>query len=399
LAIEAVVGAKHVSFLQGHLARLHAIYQHPNRTLHLDTVLTTLLLAFHHPASRSLRQIDSLSRSDLAATQLPDERVCRSTLSDALAQMDPVHLLPLIAELAKKIPGLHRQDHDIACLLRRVIAADGSVFTVPADVLWAIALTRKNDKPGRQIRLNLQLDVLQFLPVQMSVSGADDGSESAAFARDLLPEVIYVADRNFVDFKFIHAVFDKGSDIVVRLKKDTNFIAIEEKAITDADRDANVISDRIGHVPGSAGSPGFGQRLLREVTVTDSRTGKPLRLLTNLLDVPARTIGLIYRDRWMIELFFKWLKSVARIRHLFSHSQNGITTEFYVAVIGVLLSYLNTGRRPSTYTFACLGYVAMGIMRVETMMQILAEREHERELDRARQARKRAQLKAEKRIG
>jgi hypothetical protein len=209
--------------------------------------------------------------------------------------------------------------------------------------------------------------------------------------RDLAAGVIYVADRNFVDFKFIHAVFAKGSDLVVRLKLDTKFIAIEEKAITDADRAANVVCDRIGYVPGSNGSPGFGDRLLREVTLIDPRSGKPVRLLTSLLDVPARIIGLIYRHRWMIELFFKWLKCVARVRHLFSQSQNGITTEFYVAVIAVLLSYLRTGgRRPSLYAFNCLSYVAAGQMSVQTMLDILRQRERERELERARLARKRA---------
>jgi hypothetical protein len=389
--IEAAVGIEHVSILQEHLRRLRSVYQHPNRTLHYDTILTTLLMGFFNSAVRSLRTLEDQSRCESFNRDLPVDRVCRSTLSDALAQMDPKHLLPIIQSLMKRVPALRRQDDDLHALLRTIIAADGSVFTVPADVLWAIALKRSNGQPGRQIRLNLQLDVLKFLPTDLSVSGGDDGSESAAFMRDLAAGVIYVADRNFVDFKFIHAVFDKGSDLVVRLKLDTKFIATEEKAITDADRAANVVSDRIGYVPGSSGSPGFGDRLLREVVLIDPRSGKPVRLLTSLLEVPARIIGLIYRHRWMIELFFKWLKCVARVRHLFSQSQNGITTEFYVAVIAVLLSYLRTGgRRPSLYAFNCLGYVAAGLMSVQTMLDILRQRERERELERARLARKRA---------
>jgi IS4 transposase len=194
-----------------------------------------------------------------------------------------------------------------------------------------------------------------------------------------------------VDFKFIHAVFDRGSDLVVRLKSDTKFVTTEERAITDADRGANVVSDRIGHVPGSAGSPGFGDKPLREVILTDPRSGKPVRLLTNLLDVPARIIGLIYRHRWMIEIFFKWLKCTARLRHLISESQNGITLQLYVAVIGVLLTHLRTGRRPSLYAANCLAMVATGQMSTATMFRILQQRDHEKDLERARLARKRAE--------
>lgn len=390
-AAEAVVGSKYVQLLQTHLDRLRLAYDHPNRTLHLDTVLTVLLTGFYDPAVRSLRALEDLSRCEqLVATQ-PVERICRSTLSDALRQMDPAHLLPILGQLTRQLPALRRQDEDLHTLLKRpLIAADGSTFTVPADVLWAIATTRRNGVAGRQFRLNLQLDVLQFVPTHLSLSGRDDGSESAAFARDLLPDVVYVADRNFVDFKFIHAVFDAKSDLVVRLKSDTRFTATEDRPLTDADRAAGVVSDRVGFVKGSAGSPGFGERLLREVVVTDLRTGKSVRLLTSLLDVPAHILGLIYRKRWMIELFFKWLKCVARFRTFSSESPNGIAIQLYVAVIAVLLTYLRTGRRPTVYAANCLHWVASGLMTAETMLKVLEMREREAELARARLAKNNA---------
>lgn len=390
-AAEAVVGQEYVELLQPFLERLHRAYPHPNRVLHYDAVLTALLLGFYNSSVRSLRTMEDQSRAEGFAGMLPLDRVCRSTLSDAMKQMDAGRLLPVIEALLKKVPALKRTDNDLHCLMRRIIAADGSVFTVPADVLWAIAVSRRNGQAGRQFRLNLQLDVLQFLPATFSLSGKDDGSESAAFMRDLMAEVIYVCDRNFVDFQFIHAVFDKGSDLVVRLKSDTKFVELEQRPLTDADRSANVISDRIGLVPGSAGSPGFGERRLREVIVIDPRSGKPVRLLTSLLDVPARVIGLIYRHRWVIEIFFKWLKCTARLRHLLSESPNGIAMQLYVAVIGVLLMHLRTGRRPSIYAANCLNLVACGLMSVATMLRILERHEHERELNRRRLERKRSE--------
>jgi hypothetical protein len=149
-----------------------------------------------------------------------------------------------------------------------------------------------------------------------------------------------------------------------------------------------VLSDSTGHVPGSRGSPGFGTRRLREVCIFDTRNNKVVRLLTTLLDVPAHVIGKLYRQRWTIELFFRWLKCVAKFEHLISHSQNGITIQFYVAVIGVLLTYLRTGQRPSVYEFRCLSWVARGIMDVATMHEILTLRQRERDQAKARRSKK-----------
>ena len=387
---QQLVGVEFVQLIQGHLHALHSHHAHPNRTLHYDELLTALLLAFYEPADRSLRLIDDLSDSEQARAFLPDGRTPRSTMSDALASFDPKALEPIVASLMKRLPALSRGDGDLHALLKRIIAADGSLFTVPADVLWAIALTRSNGKVGRQIRLNLQLDVLHFMPTGFDLSGAGDGSETAAFARNLVADVIYLFDRGFVDFKFLHAVLDVGSDFVVRLKSDTKFVVLEERPLTEQDKADGILSDRIGHVPGSAGCPGFGHRRFREVVVWDGRNRKEVRLLTTLLDVPARTVGQLYRHRWMIELFFRWLKCVAKLEHLFSHNSNGIAIQLHVAVIAVLLTYLRTGQRPGVYEFHCLSWVARGVMTVADMQRVLARRQRERDLAKARRLAKSA---------
>lgn len=381
---EQLVGAEFVKLIQDHLQALRSHRAHPNRTLHYDELLTALLLAFYEPADRSLRLIDDLSDSGHARAFLPDGRTPRSTMSDALAGFDPKALEPIVASLTKRLPALSRGDRDLHALLKRVIAADGSLFTVPADVLWAIALKRSNGRAGRQIRLNLQLDVLHFVPTGFDLSGAGDGSETAAFTRNLAPGVIYLFDRGFVDFAFLRAVLEVGSDFVVRLKGDTKFVAVEDRPLTEQDKAAGILSDRTGRVPGSAGCPGFGGRPFREVVVWDGRNRKEVRLLTTLPDVPARTVGQLYRHRWMIELFFRWLKCVARFEHLVSHNANGIAIQLYVAVIAVLLTYLRTGQRPGVYEFHCLSWVARGVMTVADMQRVLTRRQRERDLARRR---------------
>lgn len=393
--VAEVVGAEYVQLLQKHLKKLHACRDHPNRTLHFDAVLVALLLGYYGGV-RSLRGIEDLSEQPHFAEQLPGGRVCRSTLADALRAFDPAPLKQVVADLLRRLPHLRHHDADLHAMMRTIVALDGSIFTVPAEVAWAISLHRRNGEVGKQLRLNVHLDVLQFVATDLSVCGDEQGSESASFIASLLAGLVYVADRNFVDFKFMHAVIDVGSDFVVRLKSDTTFLPLAhggDNPLDPEDRAANVVSDRVGHVPGSAGSPGFGARHLREVVVTDPRTGKPVRLLTTLLDVPARIIGLIYRYRWMIELFFRWLKCVAKFKHLFSLDRNGVTTQFYVAVIALLLTYLRTGNRPGVYEFQCLSWIAAGIATPESVARVLERRNRERAQARARYEKKRAAQK------
>ena len=92
------------------------------------------------------------------------------------------------------------------------------------------------------------------------------------------------------------------------------------------------------------------------VTVWDPVNRQEVRLLTTLLDVPAELVGKLYRHRWSIELFFRWLKCVAKIKHLYAESSNGITLQFYVVIIATLLMMLATGSRPSVYTMVLLSF-------------------------------------------
>ena len=105
--------------------------------------------------------------------------------------------------------------------------------------------------------------------------------------------------------------------------------------------------------------------------------GDEVRLLTNLFDVPAEIIALIYRYRWQVELFFRWLKCYANFNHLISHGNQGVLLNFYVVIIGAMLMYLHTDGRPSKYLFSLLGLVAQGGATLAEIMPILRERERQ----------------------
>jgi hypothetical protein len=245
--------------------------------------------------------------------------------------------------------------------------------------------------------------VASWTPQVVTVSGDDGESEPAAFAKDLLGGVLYVVDRNFVDFAFVESVLAKGSDLVLRARANAPAVEVlQSLPLAAADAEAGVVADELVELSGRGAPAG---RWRRVTIVTTDRRGKPetIVLLSNLADlsdaaadavtVPARVVGEVYRRRWQIELFFKWLKCFARMGHLLSTSRNGITFQLYVAVIGVLMMYAQAGRRVSVYALAALGRLARGECTPQQAMGVIARRERERDLNRARQARLRARKK------
>jgi hypothetical protein len=391
-ALDALV-ARRGGLWGPHLDRLRAIPAHGNRTLHVDQLFLGLLLAFFDPLARSLRTIEDHGDFN-GKLDLP--RLARSTTADALATFDPSCLRPIIDDLRGRVPHLPHADADLACITRRIIAGDGTYLNTLADVAWALHQTRRDGRRHGQVRANVQMDTATWAPQVISVSGDDGASEPGAFAADLLSGVLYVFDRNFLDFAFLTELLARGNDFVLRVRANAPAARVlETLPLSAADAAAGVAADEIVELTGRGAPAGR----FRRVTIdTTDRHGKPetIRLLTNLTDaaaVPARVVGAIYRQRWQIELFFKWLKTWARMDHLLSTSRDGITFQLYVAVIGVLMMYVQSGRRVSVYALAALGRLARGECTLQQAMDVIARREREREMNRARQARLRARKK------
>jgi hypothetical protein len=437
--VARLCGEKHAAVLQKHLRHLRGAYGHGNRTLFYDEVVGAYLLAFFNPTMRSLRAIEDASRTPEAAEHLHLRRLCRSTMSDANALMDARLLEPLIRQLRARLPELKRRDGQLARLLEQVQLIDGSFFASAATVTWA--LRDRKPRPARdgerapgpgpgpgaapgsapgsapgpapdarqhsKARLDLRLDGHTLLPVRTTVSGK--GQSEPARAREAIePGVIYVADRGFENLTYVAALLDGNADFVLRVKATTpTFEPRESLPLDEADYQAGVLGDRIGRLVGSPHTAAAARRIggqpLREVIVFDPRNPKgpegpegperpirPIRLITSLLDVPAHVIAELYRWRWQIELFFRWLKVHAHFEHLISRSRNGMTMGFHVAVIAVLLIYLRTGRPMSRYAFNLLSLVAAGFTTLEGILPILERRERECQRERERKAAKRA---------
>jgi hypothetical protein len=339
---------------------------HGNANLQLIDVLIVMLAGFYNPLIRSQRLLEALSTQRWMQELTGLERSPKSTLSDAL---------------------------------------DGSYFRTAGEVAWALLSNAGANQIKRdQVRLNLQLQVDAFTPVDCTISGGDNASEPMAFARHLHPGQIYIADRNFCSYAFINAVFAHDCNLVLRLRHNIQLTVQQSLALSPADLEAGVLSDdRVGFR--GAGDPSnqdyrsFSDkpptRPLRRVIVRDQKNQKDVILISDLPDVPARVIAALYRQRWQIELFFKWLKTYANFDHLISHNSAGVTLQFYVAVIATLLLHLATGRRVSKYSLFWLGSVAAGQATFEQMQAGLARIEREKELERLRKQKAAARKKLE----
>ena len=415
---DKLVGAKYVRLLEKQLRGLQNEETHGNRKLFLDDVFVVYLLAFFNPTIRSLRTIEDLSQTQQARKHLSVDKICKSTLSDFNKLVDPERLIPIVealrSQLNRQPGGPSLANRDLCEMLKQTVAVDGTFLHAVAEVAWSVANSNNHGATRHRARLDAHLNVSTWLPETIVVPEPGE-SEADSAIRNILADRIYLYDRGYSSFALLRAhylpsegsaneeeAFDVKSHFVVRYKKEGgNSPALSDaidRPLTEKDRTAGVISDRIGYFASdTARRKGISKIPLREVIIPYEENGKPktLRLISNLLDISAETIALLYQSRWQVELFFRWFKSIGHFGHLISHSSEGVLTHLYVTIIGVLLMYLHTGYRPSKYMFALLSQVAAGAATLEEIIPILRERERRKELDRVSAARRRAQKKAE----
>lgn len=401
------MGGKYVRLLENHLRRLRGEPGHGNRKLYLDDVFVVYLLAFHNPAVRSLRTIEDFSQTRQVQKHLSLRKVCKSTLSDFNQLADPERLGPVLqalrSELSRKSARQATHDDGLQALLSRTVAVDGTFLHAVADVAWAVANSNNHGATRHRARLDARVNVGTWLPEAIVVP-APQQSEADSAIEHLQPGRLYLYDRGYMSFPLLRAHYEQTgcnpvvkSHFVVRFKtaggNSPRLQNAAERPLTDEDRAAGIQSDRVGNFVSQAARRDQIEAIpLREVIVVYQERGKTktVRLITNLLDVPAAVVALLYRYRWQVELFFRWFKSFGHFGHLISHCRQGVLTHLYVTIIAVLLMYLHTGYRPSKYMFSLVSQVAAGAATMEEILPILRERERRNELDRQSRARRAA---------
>jgi transposase len=172
-------------------------------------------------------------------------------------------------------------------------------------------------------------------PVYFAVTRANVNDITAAKAMPIEACATYAFDLGYYDYGWWAQLDDAGCRFVTRLKKNTPLAVVHENAVLAG---SNILSDRIGHLPvrlaNSRKNPL--QVPLRELRVVIDG-GKVLRIVTNDLDAPADEIADIYKQRWQIELFFRWVKQTLRIKRFIGICENAVRIQIAVALIAFLL--------------------------------------------------------------
>lgn len=368
---EPLVGARLLRMLDQHLAHLHAQPAHGNRVLRYDHLVVAHLVMFFNPTLNSLRTLEDAFDHAAVRRKFGLPRTARSTVSDAQRTFDPALLTPILEDLQRRAGRL--PERQLEPLTRKVLAVDATCFEVASRILWA---RPHNSTSARgTVQLCLHLDVVHGTPAGFSLI---DGraSERSELPKSIQSGCLYLLDRAYQSYDHLDAIVATDSDFVVRMRGSANFTPQETRPLTAEDRLAGVQSDTLVRPTDRHYRFSVPMRLV-ELQATDS--AEPVRLLTNRTDLSAVHIGLLYRYRWQIELFFRWLKCVVGLEHFTSESRNGMTVQLYVVMIGALLIALETGRKPTKYDFSLLSLAASGLLTVEQALATAAKRRTERE--------------------
>jgi hypothetical protein len=172
-------------------------------------------------------------------------------------------------------------------------------------------------------------------PLYLMVTAANVNDVTAAKAMPIEPGATYVFDLGYYDYGWWAKLHEAKCRIVTRLKSNTPFAVIEDRPVPAG---TTILSDRIGHLPkrlaASRRNPMSGA--VREIRVVNEN-GKELRIFTNDLTSSAQEIADLYKRRWAIELFFRWVKQTLKISHFFGTSENAVRSQITIALIAFLL--------------------------------------------------------------
>jgi hypothetical protein len=374
-----LVGLKHFQSLRGLLQKLHAQRAHPNRNLHFDEYTALLLLYFFNPVVTSLRGIQYASTLEKVQKQLGVKRSSLGSLSTAAQVFDPNLLRDIFIELAQQavagdaLPRPKGVPADLA-----VIAADGTLLDALPKMLWALWLGEHQ----HAVKMHIQFDLLRGVPVEADLTNGQ-GSEVAELEKRLRPNALYVLDRGYLNYQFFQKITAAKSSFVARLRENFDHELIEAKTLSAEAVAAGVQSDQVVWLGGVKSRSRMDKpvRVIKVHVVNPPANGLKPRLsrvdrktkcirtreeefdvwlVTDQLDLPAETVALLYRYRWHIELFFRWLKCVLGCKHLLAEAENGIRIQMYAALIASLLIVLYTGRKPTKRTLEAFQFYLQG---------------------------------------
>lgn len=375
------------------LARATAIhglpssFHDPKRLLSLGDYLSLFLFGLFNPVCRTMRGLCKASNLKRVSSEVCSRRVSLGSFSEAQSLVDLKVLEHVFADLASQASptGLlpaHLQRFDW-------IVQDGSLFAALPRMSWALYgcgfVWPGNSNPYNAVRLHLGFNLLTGSPEQATVTPGRN-CERAAWKEHWKPGAAYVGDRYFGEnYKLFGLLRRMGCHFVIRLMDSAVITVLEEFELTEKQREAGILKDQKVRL----GGPRHLSEVLRVITLR-GQSGQILLLATDLEpeQLAAQDVALIYKHRWQIEYFFKWVKCVLGCGHWIAEAPKGAAIQLYLALIGALLLQLHLGRRPSKRVFELFQFHLMGMVEEDELADLLARQLGEEE--KARAAKKRA---------
>ena len=292
--------------------------------------------------------------------------VARNTLANANAVRD----WRIYADFAQSLIGIARplyaQESFGVDLQETVYALDTTTIDLCLSVFpWAVFRTAK-----AAIKLHTLLDLRGNIPTFIHIS--DGKVHEVNILDQLLPEpgAFYIMDRGFLDFERLYRFHEAGSFFVTRGKSN---LKVQRRYSHPVDRETGLICDQSVVLTGFYSRQGF-EAPLRRIRFKDPETAKTLIFLTNNFVLPAFTITELYRCRWQVELFFKWIKQHLRIKAFFGTSENAVRSQIWIAVSAyVLVAIVKKRLHLSASLYEILQILSLTMFEKIPLDQLLAQ--------------------------
>jgi hypothetical protein len=330
----------------------------PERLLLEEDYFSLMLFGLFNPVLDSMRGLCAASHLKRVQKDVCTRPVSLGSFSEAQGVFDPDLLKHVFLELAGEIPTSWG-DARLAHLADKLKLVDGTLLPALPRMHWALWLNDQN----RAAKLHLKFTVLRQAPSDALITHGNS-CERKALRQLMKKGETIVGDRYYgLDYQFLGELRQLGISFVFRIRNKPRMEVIEERSLTEADRAAGVTwqgTVRLGDK--WQGEP------IRVVKVEVD--GKTLLLATDL-EIEPELIALIYRYRWQIELFFKWMKSILGNRHLMAESPAGVAIQTYSALIAALMLQLLTGKRPTKRAMELIRFYLMGHAELDEVMDLL----------------------------
>ena len=330
----------------------------PERLLLEGDYFSLMLFGMLNPVLDSMRGLCAASHLERVQNEVCGRKVSLGSFSEAQGVFDPELLKGVFLDLAAE-NQTSWGDPRLAPLADKLKLVDGTLLPALPRMHWALWLNDEN----RAAKLHLKFSVLRQAACDALIT-AGNCCERKALRQFVKKGEIIVADRYYgLEYGFFGELKQIGASHVIRIRNNPRMKIVEELAVSEADLAAGVTwQAKVELGDQWQGEP------IRVVRVEVD--GKQLLLATDL-EIEAELIALIYRYRWQVELFFKWLKSILGCRHLLAESPEGVAIQIYSALIAALMLQAFTGKRPGKRAMELIRMYLMGYANLNEMIALL----------------------------